>query len=242
MAGRKKTRSSERVGISDRLCWGNCCPILIANILSNIIFRYIDSLEDRLKKMERLLENIAQSGNPAATAALRNGFGPDESENNDASLDEEASPPLQSSNNSASSEPQPKPQSQLQPHTQVSPSAKSDQIVVHPANPPQSETMDSSMRTMTVPDSQKVCKYIGGSAGIHLFANKVYDAKTFGTKKIFFPDQPENKEESCEINDGGVFVVREQYDHEHARDLENAQLDMKGAMPPKDLVDLLIKT
>lgn len=193
--------------------------------------------------MERLLENIAQSGNPAATAALRNGFGPDDSENNDTIMDEEASPPMQSSNNSASSEPQPQPQSQAQPQTQVSPPAKSDQIVLHPDNPPQSEIVDGATRILTVPDSQKVCKYIGGSAGIHLFANKVYnDAKTFGTKKIFFPDQPENKEESGEINDGGVFVVREQYDHEHARDLENAQLDMKGAMPPKDLVDLLIKT
>jgi hypothetical protein len=203
----------------------------------NDVFRYIDSLEDRLKKMERLLENIAQSGNAAATAALRNGFGPDDSENNDASMDEEASPPMQSSNNSASSEPQPP--SQVQPQAQVSPPAKSDQIVVHPT---ESETVDGGMRILTVPDSQKVCKYIGGSAGIHLFANKVYDTHTWGTKKIFFPDQPENKEESGEINDGGVFVVREQYDHEHARDLENAQLDMKGAMPPKDLVDLLIKT
>ncbi|KAI9284636.1 fungal-specific transcription factor domain-containing protein [Umbelopsis sp. AD052] len=195
---------------------------------------YIDSLEDRLKKMERLLENIAQSGNPAATAALRNGFGPDDSEVNETSVDEESSPPLRTATRSASSD--------HQSQAQISPPVKSDQMVIAPESPKQSEMVDGTMRVLTVPDPQKVCKYIGGSAGIHLFANKVYDAKTFGTKKIFFPDQSDNKEESGEIKDGGVFVVREQYDHEHARDLENAQLDMKGAMPPKDLVDLLIKT
>jgi hypothetical protein len=186
--------------------------------------------------MERLLENIAQSGNPAATAALRNGFGSDDADANEASVEDESSPQGQTSGTLASIEPQP------QTKAQPSPPPKSDEMVIPPEDPNRDTSNDGFYCIPTLPDSQRVCKYVGGSAGIHLFGKKNYTEKTFGTKKIFFPDQYGEQAESGEIADGGVFVIRDQYEYEYARDVENAQLEMQGALPPKNLVDLLIKT
>lgn len=201
------------------------------------IYRYIDSLEDRLKKMERLLENIAQSGNATATAALKNGFGPEDTDDADMA---HASPEDHPTTISTSSEEPAESQSPIV----VTAPAKSDQIVLPKEDESSSSCKDTGLTCInTIPDSQRVCKYIGGSAGLHLLSSNVdSQERTFGTKKMYFPNTNATKPAAGEINDGGVFVVRDQYDFEHARDIENAQLDMQGALPPKDLVDLLIKT
>lgn len=187
--------------------------------------------------MERLLENIAQSGNATATAALKNGFGPEDTDDSDMA---HASPEDHPTIISTGSEEPAESQSPIV----VTASAKSDQIVLPKEDESSSSCKDTGLTCMnTIPDSQRVCKYIGGSAGLHLLSGNVdSQERTFGTKKMYFPKTNATKPAAGEITDGGVFVVRDQYDFEHARDVENAQLDMQGALPPKDLVDLLIKT
>jgi len=199
---------------------------------------YIDSLEDRLKKMEKLLENIAQTGNATATAALRNGFGQDDADSNDANM------PQASPEEPLVTEPLISEQLESKPVP-----VKSDQMVLPESDQkPSSDNVSKDYTSLggcgaTVPDGTKVCKYIGGSVGLHLLGStEEKSERTFGTKKMYFPNEYAAQTASGEITDGGVFVVRDQYDFEHARDLENAQLDMQSALPPKDLVELLIKT
>ncbi|KAJ2956678.1 hypothetical protein NQZ79_g7498 [Umbelopsis isabellina] len=205
---------------------------------------YIDSLEDRLKKMERLLENIAQSGNASATAALKEGFGRSDSETSDAFHNDNDSqpspvqneqPPIQ---NIKAAEP---PQKQSPPKRKLSDTERFVCGAPVRSNP-EDATLSPASMIGTALENNKVCKYIGSSAGIHMLHPDGADKQeiSFGTKKMFF--QVDDKERNGHLSDRGAFVVRDQYDFEHARDLEAAQMEMQGALPPKDLIDVLVKT
>jgi hypothetical protein len=193
--------------------------------------------------MERLLENIAQSGNASATAALKEGFGRSDSETSDTlQNDNDSQPSPVQSERKSNTKPVEQPSKPSPPKKRRSTSDMSASCMPVRADPDEKINDIPASMIGTALENNKVCKYIGSSAGIHMLHPDGADKQeiSFGTKKMFF--QLDDKEHNGHLADRGAFVVRDQYDFEHARDIEAAQLEMQGALPPKDLIDVLIKT